>query len=161
MDGPQGRSETSSSFRCPCFSPEKWTPPYQNGPTLLHNGRFLRFSATTRNIVYFDSTTKSDKTARHCTMDEFHYSTHQDHRPVGAQDLLSRLLPNHVPPCDKPDNPDSTPELLDTTITNPPVALDSVTDGTEQPITANAAHLKSTRSFRKRHFWIPHNLHHL
>ena len=67
------------------------------------DGSFLRFAATTRNIVYFDTVTKRDKTARHCAIDEFHYGTARTHpRPLGAQDLLDKILPHHVPPADKP-----------------------------------------------------------
>ena len=111
-----------------------------------YNGRFLRFAATTRNIVYFDTTTKRDKTARHCAMDEFYYGTPHAHRPLGAQELLDKVLPTHVPPCDKP--PDQLEEssvqaLVDTTISNPPLALDTVTDAMEQTLTANAAQLSA------------------
>ena len=110
------------------------------------DGRFLRFSATTRNIIYFDTITKRDKTARHCAMDEFHYGTPSAQRPDGAQALLDRLIPNHVPPSDKPapdqyqeQDPHHLTDLIDTSISLPPLALDSVTDTTEHTITANAA----------------------
>ena len=111
------------------------------------DGQFLRFSATTKNIVYFDTTTKRDKTARHCVMDEFHYGTPHAQRPEGAQALLDRLLRTHTPPIDKPADPDPIadeppfPEFVDTSLRIPPLALDSVTDTTEHNITANAAQI--------------------
>ena len=108
-----------------------------------YDGRFLRFAATTRNIVYFDTTTKREKTARHCAMDEFHYGTRHANRPTGAQSLLDKIIPNHTPPIDKSaDTLDLTlPELIDTTDITPPLALDTVTDTAEHTITANAAQL--------------------
>ena len=67
----------------------------------FYDGRFLRFGATERNIVYFDTKTKRDKLARHCAVDEFHYSTPTSARPHGAQALLDTVLPMHTPPADK------------------------------------------------------------
>jgi hypothetical protein len=49
-----------------------------------YNGRFLRFGATEKNIVYYDTKTHRDKTGRHCFMDEFHYGTPDAERPIGA-----------------------------------------------------------------------------
>ena len=107
------------------------------------DGCFLRFAATTRNIVYFDTVTKRDKTARHCDIDKFHYGTPQQNRPLGAQDLLDKILPHHVPPADKPEDAvdPEMPEYIDTSLTTPPLALNSVTDTTEHTVTANAAQL--------------------
>ena len=76
--------------------------------------------------------------------DLFHYGTPQSHRPAGAQSLIDKVLPNHVPPADKPsDTADSElPEYIDTSTTVPPLALDSVTDNTEHTVTANTAQLQ-------------------
>ena len=38
-----------------------------------YDGYFLRFAATTKNIIYWDPTTKREKLARHCVLDEFHF----------------------------------------------------------------------------------------
>ena len=86
------------------------------------DGQFLRFAATTRSIIYFDTVTKRDKTARHCAMDKFHYGTPHAGRPTGAQALLDRVLPNHTPPCDKPPESlaDNLHELIDTSNELPP-----------------------------------------
>ena len=62
-----------------------------------YNGRFLRFTATERNIVYFDTITGRDKTARHCRIDEFHYGTPNEERPNGAQQLLEAVFPTTTP----------------------------------------------------------------
>ena len=70
-----------------------------------YDGRFLRFGATERNIVYFDTKTKRDKLARHCAVDEFHYSTPASQRPHGAQTLLDSVLPSHKPPADAHADP--------------------------------------------------------
>ena len=117
--------------------------PTKTDPRHYFDGRFLRFTATTRNIVYFDTVTKRDKTVRHCAIDEFHYGTARTHRPLGAQDLLDKILPHHVPPADKPQAAmeQEMPEFIDTSLTTPPLALDTVTDTTEHIGTANAARL--------------------
>jgi hypothetical protein len=87
--------------------------------------------------------TKRNKTARHCAMDEFHYSTPQEHRPLGAQALLDRVIPNHTPPRDKPSDStdDALPALIDISNELPPPSLHTVTDQIEHTITANAAQL--------------------
>ena len=66
----------------------------------FYDGRFLRFGATERNIIYFDTKTKRDKIARHCALDEFHYGAQRSERPHGAQTLLDTILPAHKPPAD-------------------------------------------------------------
>ena len=38
----------------------------------FYTGRFLRFGATTKNIIYYDEHTKREKVARHYKMDELH-----------------------------------------------------------------------------------------
>ena len=88
-------------------------------------------------------TTREDKTARHCAMDEFHYGTPQENHHLGAQPLLDRVIPNHTLPSDKPlDTTEmDIPELIDTIVELPPPALDTVTDHNEHTITANAAQL--------------------
>jgi hypothetical protein len=65
-----------------------------------YKGRFLRFGATEWNIVYFDTKTKRNKIARHCAVDEFHYTSPSAIRPHGAQTLLDKVFPNHTPPID-------------------------------------------------------------
>ena len=52
-------------------------------------------------------------------MDEFHYGTPARNRPTGAQALLDKVIPNHIPPSDKPDAQDddtNTPDFLGTSI---------------------------------------------
>ena len=56
--------------------------PTKGDPHDYYDGRFLRFGATDWNIVCFDETTKREKIARHCTMDEFHYDS--EVRPPGG-----------------------------------------------------------------------------
>ena len=118
-----------------------------------YNGRFLRFGATEQNIVYFDTVTKRDKFARHCVLDEFHYSTPRDTRPLGAQHLLDRVLPHHVAPVDQAKHhqdhvTEDTDEDYHITIAGDPYPLDLVSDqhitrqeSPEIPITATAAQL--------------------
>jgi hypothetical protein len=50
-----------------------------------YSGRFLRFGATEKNLIYLDTHTLREKTARHCTVDEFHFGTPAAQRPHGAQ----------------------------------------------------------------------------
>ena len=118
-----------------------------------YNGRFLRFSASEKNIIYIDTVTKRDKVARHCVLDEFHYSTPRAARPLGAQQLLNRVLPNHIPPADKV-NMDKVPadhasdDDQHIALDEAPPELHAVSDNhiirqneEEAPITAAAAQL--------------------
>jgi hypothetical protein len=58
------------------------------GDPHCYHGIFLRFTATTKNIVYYDINTKRTKTAAHKTMDEFHYGNPIDQRPKMAQHMI-------------------------------------------------------------------------
>ena len=55
----------------------------------FYTGRFLRFGATTKNIIYYDERTKREKVARHCSMDELHYTSEASKRPPPWQMLSS------------------------------------------------------------------------
>ena len=57
----------------------------------FYDGRFLRFGATDRNIIYFDEVTQREKVARHLSMDEFHYDSST--RPPGAKQVLEKVTP--------------------------------------------------------------------
>jgi Reverse transcriptase (RNA-dependent DNA polymerase) len=57
----------------------------------FYDGRFLRFAATEKNLVFFDEVTHREKYARHAIMDEFHYS--DEDRPPGAQTLFNHTIP--------------------------------------------------------------------
>ena len=113
----------------------------------FYDGRFLRFGATERNIVYFDTKTKQDKIARHCAVDEFHYSTPSSERPHGAQTLLDKVLPNPTPPADTShlSTGDYTEEAqaLHTSLDTLPLYTQDVRQGyeAESSITAVAAQL--------------------
>jgi ribosomal protein S12 len=105
----------------------------------FYNGRFLRFTATERNIVYFDTVTGRDKTARHCQVDEFHYyGTLSSERPTGAQELLDAVFPTTAPNGQVIDCEDALfeerPDI--------PVPLDAIELSMEEeqpPVTAAAA----------------------
>ena len=71
--------------------------PTKAGDPHFYNGRFLRFTATERSIVYFDTVTGRDKTARHCRIDEFHCGTPTAERPNGAQHVLEAVFPTTAP----------------------------------------------------------------
>lgn len=62
------------------------------GDPHYYDGRFLRFGATDRNIIYFDEVTQREKIARHCNVDEFHYASPS--RPPGAQQVLEKVAPH-------------------------------------------------------------------
>ena len=118
----------------------------------FYDGRFLRFGATERNIVYYDTKTKRDKVARHCAVDEFHYSTPANERLHGAQTLLDKVFPNHTPPVDTPPangtaqhtNGDYQTEdnaLQVPLHTIPPFTMDTRMDSEASGTTATAAQL--------------------
>ena len=103
-----------------------------------YNGRFLRFTATERNIVYFDTVTGRDKTARHCRIDEFHYGTALVDRPNGAQQLLEAVLPTLQPREEMEDCMDDFFQELP----EHPVPLDAIELESEvEVVTAAAAAL--------------------
>ena len=60
-----------------------------------YEGRVLRPAPTSKNIIYWDTATKKEKTARHYTVDEIHYS--QDDRPPGAERLIKLINPSNTP----------------------------------------------------------------
>ena len=59
----------------------------------FYDGYFLRFAATSKNIIYWDPITKREKLARHCVLDEFHFGSEYSARPPGATQVLQTLLP--------------------------------------------------------------------
>jgi hypothetical protein len=61
--------------------------PTKNDPHCYH-GIFLRFTSTTRNIIYYDINSKRTKTATHKALDEFHYGNSPASRPLMAQHLI-------------------------------------------------------------------------
>ena len=54
--------------------------PMKNDPHCYH-GIFLRFTSTTKNIIYYDINSKRTKTATHKALDEFHYGNPPETRP--------------------------------------------------------------------------------
>lgn len=70
---------------------KKSGPRPTKGDPHYYDGRFLRFTSTDRNLVYYDDVTHRDKTARHCTIDEFHFGSTD--RPPGAQQVLKTIDP--------------------------------------------------------------------
>ena len=98
-----------------------------------YDGRFLRFTATERNIVYYDEVTKRNKTGRHCTIDEFHYDS--IHRPSGACQVLDAIDPTL---CHRhPSVPADDHILIDPADDLPQIPLDSV-----DPNLAELSHLR-------------------
>jgi hypothetical protein len=61
--------------------------PTKGDPHCYH-GIFLRYTATRKNLVYYDINTKRTKTAAHKIMDEFHYGKPLAKRPKMAQHLI-------------------------------------------------------------------------
>ncbi|KAI2502314.1 hypothetical protein MHU86_12118 [Fragilaria crotonensis] len=107
-----------------------------------YNGRFLRFGATERNIIYYDTVTKRDKTARHCKLDEFHYGSPPSERPHGAQHLLSQVLPRYNPLSPPLDNPKDMPLDEFEPHSDIPLPIDAIHETLDaQPTTAVAAQL--------------------
>jgi hypothetical protein len=68
--------------------------PTKNDPHCYH-GIFLRFSSTTKNIIYYDINSKRTKTATHKRLDEFHYGNPPDSRPPMAKHLIELAADNH------------------------------------------------------------------
>jgi hypothetical protein len=58
----------------------------------FYAGRFLRFGATAKNLVYYDEHTKRDKVARHCTLNELHFTSPARKRPPMANAIIRRSL---------------------------------------------------------------------
>jgi hypothetical protein len=118
------------------YRPTKGDPHY-------YDGRFLRFTATDRNLVYYDEVTQREKTGRHCTIDEFHYGS--THRPPGACQVLDSIDP-HFSQHQPPRHPDDT-LLLVPTEDIPNIPLDTIDPQLEllsrhkQSTTARAAPL--------------------
>ena len=59
-------------------------------------GRFLRFGATAKNLLYYDDVTHRVKMARHCSMDELHYGTKPLLSPPMANAIIQQTLPPRV-----------------------------------------------------------------
>ena len=55
--------------------------------SLITKGIFLSFTLTKCNAIYYDSSTRKTKTARHFVIDEAHYSNKANH-PIYAKDIL-------------------------------------------------------------------------
>ena len=79
------------------FRPTKLDPHF-------YTGRFLRFGATAKNIVYYDERTKREKVARHCTMDELHYTSPVSKRPPMMHEIIQRVLPDQPPAISNDEN---------------------------------------------------------
>jgi hypothetical protein len=62
--------------------------PTKDDPHCYH-GIFLRYTATSKNLVYFDINTKRTKTATNKTIDKFHYGNPTEDRPTMAKHLIS------------------------------------------------------------------------
>jgi hypothetical protein len=63
------------------------TRPTKGDPHCYH-GIFLRFTATTKNLVYYDINSKRTKSATHKCMDEFHYGNPANQRPKMAKHMI-------------------------------------------------------------------------
>jgi hypothetical protein len=63
------------------------TRPTKGDPHCYH-GIFLRFTATTKNLVYYDINSKRTKSATHKCMDEFHYGNPAAQRPKMAKHMI-------------------------------------------------------------------------
>jgi hypothetical protein len=61
--------------------------PTKGDPHCYH-GIFLRYTATNKNLVYYDINTKRTKTATHKRLDEFHYGNPLEDRPKMAQHMI-------------------------------------------------------------------------
>jgi hypothetical protein len=79
----------------------------------FYTGRFLRFGATIKNLIYYDERTKREKVARHCTMDELHYASPVASRPPLANDIITSILPpqQSTPPPTSPLIMEPQPDL--------------------------------------------------
>jgi hypothetical protein len=65
--------------------------PTKGDPHCYH-GIFLRYTATNKNLVYYDVNTKRTKTATHKRLDEFHYGNPINQRPKMAQHMIDITL---------------------------------------------------------------------
>ena len=112
-------------------------------------GRFLRFGATAKNILYYDDVTHRVKIARHCSMDELHYGTKSLHRPPMANAIIQHTLPTSLapPPDDTWLQRDDTTPLLSDLDTMHPSSSDLRESG---PITAVAAIMFSSIEEQKQ-----------
>ena len=82
------------TVRCSGMRPTQLDPHF-------FTGRFLRFGATVKNIIYYDDVTHRVKVARHCSIDELHYGTDPIYRPPMASTIIKNTLPTSViPPAD-------------------------------------------------------------
>ena len=99
------------------------------GDPHYYDGRFLRFMATDRNIVYYDEVTQREKTGRHCTFDEFHYGS--AHRPPGARQVLESIDPT-LPSHHTPDPADDELHLI-LTENAPNTPLDTINPHLDPP----------------------------
>jgi hypothetical protein len=69
--------------------------PTKGDPHCYH-GVFLRFTSTTKNIVYYDINSKRTKIAAHKTLDEFHSRNPPELRPKMAQHLIDLAADDHI-----------------------------------------------------------------
>ena len=118
-----------------------------------YTGIFLRFGATEKNIVYFDTVTQREKLARHCAVDEFHYGS--TNRPPGAQKLLEICLPTAQKSGGSLHPQEATVEEYITDTTGQVPILDTVQpdmDAREDPplVLAAAAKLYATMDQEER-----------
>ena len=78
----------------------------------FYDGYFLRFAATSKNIIYWDPITKREKLARHCVVDEFHFGSEYSARPPGATHVLQTLLPTLAGTTCRPPS-SATPNMVE------------------------------------------------
>ena len=136
LDRHTSKHQASPHLWCTCGSSPQWQPTNQNGSIMM---------------VVSSDLEKLNVTLRHCKMDKFHYATPAAQHPEGAQQILCKTLPHHVPPIDKPqDTMEKTPlqhDLIkDTTPTICPALHECphADDGHHHsPVTAAAAQLLS------------------
>ena len=82
--------------------------------------RFLRFGASSKNIICYDEVTKREKVARHCTIDEFHYGSKPEDRPLMANDFIRRITLEPTPADDFAEVPTRLPgDIRDLSTFNP------------------------------------------
>jgi hypothetical protein len=99
--------------------------PTKGDPHCYH-GIFLRFTATIKNLVYYDINTKRTKTATHKRMDEFHYGNPPEQRPKMATHMID------IAADDKTKTQDY----------GKPISLDEFTDLEDMPLQPAAAAAK-------------------
>jgi len=73
-------------------------------------GIFLGFTATDKNIYYFDKATKQVKTATHVVFDEANYTLPKSERPAASQALID-LGYKDTEPADTTTGPATTPTV--------------------------------------------------